>query len=659
MTRHFVLGNGTILVGLDRNAYLRDFYFPYVGQENHVNGKEHRLGVWIEGQFSWLADPAWEKTVAYKKDTLVTNFTATNVGVGVQVITNDAVLHTHNIFLRKVTLINTLDKKREARLFFHQNFEISEANIGDTVYYDPILNSVIHYKGRRNFLMNGCFYDGKQQGISSYTTGLVGEYGMVSTYIDAEDGVLSQNPIEHGSVDSTISFNFSLPPLGRKEVYYWICVGEKYHEVHDLNDYVLQKKPSFLLQATEKYWHHWVNKRTSNFPGLSSRSADLFKRSLLIINTHVDKRGAIIASSDSDILFLRRDTYNYMWPRDGALIARSLDRAGYSEVTEHFFKFCSRIVTDEGFLFHKYRPDGSLGSSWHPWVKHGHIQLPIQEDQIALVLDALWKHYLQHGKKKSLHKVFSSFIQKSANFLYNFIDSKTGLPKESYDLWEEKLGIHTFTCATVYSGLIAAANFEKVFGRSSQARKFNVQAAKVKKGIIQHLYDGEKFIKGIYYDGTTLRKDFTLDLSSIYGIFEYKVLDSADLRVVKNIELIQNRLHCNTSSGGYARYYDDYYYRVDTNTPGNPWFITTLWMAEYYINKAKTVEELKPAIEIFEWVANHALETGILPEQLDPHTAEPISVSPLTWSHAGYVIAINKYLEKLEELNAGKQRKKR
>ena len=55
---------------------------------------------------------------------------------------------------------------------------------------------------------------------------------------------------------------------------------------------------------------------------------------------------------------------------------------------------CSRLMTPEGFLLHKYNPDGSAGSSWHPWMSpDGKRQLPIQEDETALVLWALWEHF--------------------------------------------------------------------------------------------------------------------------------------------------------------------------------------------------------------------------------------------------------------------------
>ena len=47
--------------------------------------------------------------------------------------------------------------------------------------------------------------------------------------------------------------------------------------------------------------------------------------------------GAIIAGTDSDLLHYARDTYSYMWPRDGALTAYTLDRAGYQGISQTIF----------------------------------------------------------------------------------------------------------------------------------------------------------------------------------------------------------------------------------------------------------------------------------------------------------------------------------
>jgi GH15 family glucan-1,4-alpha-glucosidase len=51
MPRALVLGNGETLVCLDEFGFVRDFYFPYVGLENHVSGNRHRIGIMVDGVF--------------------------------------------------------------------------------------------------------------------------------------------------------------------------------------------------------------------------------------------------------------------------------------------------------------------------------------------------------------------------------------------------------------------------------------------------------------------------------------------------------------------------------------------------------------------------------------------------------------------------------
>jgi GH15 family glucan-1,4-alpha-glucosidase len=129
------------------------------------------------------------------------------------------------------------------------------------------------------------------------------------------------------------------------------------------------------------------------YPAKGRRS---LQTSLLLVRTQIDNDGAIIAANDSDIMQFSRDTYSYMWPRDGALVANSLDLAGFPDLARWFYTFCKDVITAEGYFHHKYNPDGSPASSWHPWVLKGAQVLPIQEDETALVLWALWRHYYRY-----------------------------------------------------------------------------------------------------------------------------------------------------------------------------------------------------------------------------------------------------------------------
>ncbi|MBI2451790.1 glycoside hydrolase family 15 protein [Candidatus Pacearchaeota archaeon] len=634
---------------MDKNARIRDFYYPYVGQENHVSGNVHRVGVWVEDEFSWVSLEEWKLDIKYKKDTLVSHVRATSEELNVELLITEAVHPEKNIFIRKIEVKNKEKKKREIKIFFGQQFNISENDIGETVYYNPLLDSIIDYKGRRYFLIGGI---AEEKSFDDYATGLAGEVDRLGTYVDAEDGILSKNAIEHGSVDSTIGFTLNLPPNSEKTIYYWITVGKKIGEVSELRSFILAKKPEFLIDYTENYWRKWVSKEKINFADLDDKIKDLFKRSLLIVKAQTDSGGAIIAANDSHTFRFKQDTYSYMWPRDGALIARSLDRLSHKEMTEKFFRFCANVSTADGFLLHKYRPDGSLGSSWHSWLKGKKIQLPIQEDETALVLDALWKHFLTYKDKEFAHSMYG-FIKNAADFLAVFRDKKTKLPKESYDIWEEKLGIHTFTCCTVYAGLQAAMNFAKIFSTKTDYKKYEKAAKEIREAIIKYLYDEKEktFIKGIYYDTeNNLHKDFTIDASTAYGIFEYNVLSVNDNRVKNTMEKTLEKLFCKSPSCGLGRYENDQYHRTKGSNISNPWFIATLWLVEYYIAKAQKKDDLLQAKELLEWVAQKALPTGVLSEQIDPVTGESLSVAPLTWSHAGFIIAVDKYLEKLESL---------
>jgi GH15 family glucan-1,4-alpha-glucosidase len=109
----------------------------------------------------------------------------------------------------------------------------------------------------------------------------------------------------------------------------------------------------------------------------------------------------------------------------------------------------------------------------------------------------------------------------------------------------------------------------------------------------------------------------------------------------------------NTPIGGVARYDNDAYQREDDvpqEVPGNPWFISTLWLGEYEIARAENLEQLHEALPYLEWCAQHALPSGVLAEQVHPITGHPLSVSPLTWSHSAFVWAVLLYVEKFQAL---------
>jgi GH15 family glucan-1,4-alpha-glucosidase len=136
--------------------------------------------------------------------------------------------------------------------------------------------------------------------------------------------------------------------------------------------------------------------------------------------------------------------------------------------------------------------------------------------------------------------------------------------------------------------------------------------------------------------------DATLD-ASLFGVWYFGAFEAADPLVANTMQAVAQGLWANTEVGGLARYTGDGYLRIVENNaiaPGNPWFICTLWLAEYYLARGQKHQ----ARELLEWTVARALPSGVLAEQVNPLTGAPVSVSPLTWSHATFVAAIMSYL---------------
>src|SRR6185369_8252714 len=113
----------------------------------------------------------------------------------------------------------------------------------------------------------------------------------------------------------------------------------------------------------------------------------------------------------------------------------ALDRAGYREPVRRFFVFCGELVHRDGYFPHKFTPDGRLASSWHPWTVGGEQQLPIQEDETALVLWALWKYFDRSREVEVFKPLYGKIVRRGADFLSTYRDADTGLPAPSWDLW--------------------------------------------------------------------------------------------------------------------------------------------------------------------------------------------------------------------------------
>ena len=653
MARDIPVGNGSLLITFDSKYRVRDIYFPYVGRFNHTEGHIQRFGVWADGRLAWIEDATWHRELRYKTDTLVTEVKLTNKELGLEIVCYDCVDFNDTVYFRKVLVKDLWNRPRDVRIFYHWDMSIGGSPVGDTANYDPATSGVVMYKDDMYFLFSAC--DQNKCGIDHWAIGTKRVGGAEGTWRDAEDGQLGRNAISQGSVDCTVGFNLTLEAGGEAYVISWLACGRSYTEVKQLNRRINESGPERMMARTEAYWRLWARKEAVDLQPLPASCRDLFYRSQLVMRTQIDNQGAIIAANDSDITQFGGDHYSYCWPRDGALTAHALIVSGQSELSRNFFRYAARVIEEDGYFLHKYTPAGKMASSWHPWMLEGQRVLPIQQDETALVLWALRRHFEAFRDVEFIKSVYQSLIIRPAEWILKYRDAN-GLPMQSWDLWEERRGVHTFTVASVIGALIAAAEFAEEFGEPDRAVNYRDAAEAMRFAMKKHMWnvDQQRFARLVVplADGT-YRQDMTAD-SANYAIWAFGALPVNDELVEREMKAMRERLWVKTHVGGCARYERDYYHQVEREktdlVPGNPWIICTLWQAQYIVAKATSVEELQEAVGLLEWTVKRAAPSGVLAEQINPYTADHMSVSPLTWSHATFVIVVMEYLAKLESL---------
>jgi len=649
-----VFGNGRFLVCEDENGVIRDIYYPHVGIENHGNSIRAGICDLDCGLCSWFDtwdveqryksdftgtfrkgvefNDAWEKVdtasrtsktsrTSTAKKNMVSNIGETifeNPEMGLKVTVWDAAHPSRDFFIRVFDVGNVSGKPKRLRLFSNQNYKILGNKIGETAVVDR--DVLIHYKDDRYFL------HGSRPVFDQFAVGTADWKGLEGTWRDMEDdGALSGNVVSHGSVDSTMGW--SLPvlwPGDSRRISYWIAFGRSYHRVKNTYEWIKDKSTTTIFHIVFNFWHSWI-KRTSVLAEynqthrLPENVLYMFYRSLLATVSHMDITGSIIASCDSDIKQFGADTYTYCWPRDAAWAAIALDRAKYHGLSIEVLDFFSKIITKSGHFLHKYTPRGNLGSTWHPVPM-------IQLDETGLPLYSVYHHWLESKNVWPVARYFDSLVAPAADYLAGSLDRLTILPPASFDLWEERKGVQTYTACTIYAGLHGASELARILGHDAEFEYWAEAAEMARNAIPRYFYDREikRFKRSV--------DDATLD-ASVFAVWYFGVLPHDDERVIRTMNAIEKELV--RPGGGVARYTHDSYYGYM-----NSWMICTLWLAQWHIASGN----LTRAMELIEWCAEHAHPAGLMPEQVaDDGTLR--SVLPLAWSHSTYVLAVLEYMK--------------
>ncbi|HET7528882.1 MAG TPA: glycoside hydrolase family 15 protein, partial [Candidatus Saccharimonadales bacterium] len=341
MGRPVILSNSHILVGLDEHGTVHDFYYPYVGLENLASSRNlnHKIGIWADSEFSWLDDGTWDITLNTEKEALISDIRAENKKLAVRVEFQDFVDSQFPVFARLIKITNLSDKERDIRLFTHQAFQISRSGRSDTALFVPNGPYILDYKGWYTLL--AYLEDENSRPFDQFAVGNCGIEGKEGTFRDAEDGELSGNLVEHGGVDSVMRLSMKIAAGASAGARYWVSAADSQHGAEKYSRLFKEGGINQRLVSTRQTWKDWLAISADKLDKISSEYKDLAIKSLMIVKSHSDRHGGVIASCDSSIYNYGRDYYNYVWPRDGGYAILPLIELGYKEEPKRFLQFCA------------------------------------------------------------------------------------------------------------------------------------------------------------------------------------------------------------------------------------------------------------------------------------------------------------------------------
>ncbi len=474
-----------------------------------------------------------------------------------------------------------------------------------------------------------------------------GKQASASSWLPLEPNSLASL----GRTDGMIAWHI---PLEQSfELRFRLCQG--------LDDLLKPLEPiDAALQRVREEDRAWLRSLKAAPAHIKPELKQSYQRTLLTLRQMQDPNGGIIAAPELHYNLTHCGGYAYCWGRDAGFISYAMDVCGMYEESARFYRYMQKCQSADGSFLHRHDMQGHLGASWGI----------LQPDETASVVFGLWQH-VHLAQDKDLAHELKPMITKAADWLAkSHHPLQPELPVPGFDLWEEREGVHFYSVSAMASGLraaidlyqymqwtvpeawttrkehlIALCNSERFIqthqGQSRFARSLFRRIPAHLRGAIEE--QGEKVHithstagRPIY----SLEQDFVIDIAQVAAVYPYEVLDLKKHRAAYNelLDALMQRLW-RAEVGGLGRYEADHY------RDGNPWILTTLWLALAAVYKAPHEaalheQQLKLAKTAWQWVVQHTPAEGQLPEQIDPITGRPSWVMPLTWSHAMYALAI-------------------
>jgi glucoamylase len=599
-----VIGNNRMLATIGKHGELRYLFWPTIDYPQHMRGSLPGLFYSSEGvsNFDWLTDSPWSKKQEFLHDTNIVRTSLAHTKPNLNIALTDIVIPNSDSLIRQFAIQNSSDNAIFLRLFYYNDLALSESPIDDSAYYLPKDDAIVHYKRDFYFAYTGTLPS------SAHQCGVHGEYS--DSFTDVYDSKLSGGSLTlyDGSKDVNSCLSWDIPDLHVNESKTFAVImamanteKEALLQLEKCKTNSLEKQ----INGTQAFWDNWIT--SFKLYNVDRSLVSMARRSLLTLKLLTSERhGGIIAAPCME------PEYRFCWPRDATYVAYAFDRCGYFEEAKRFYKWCIKAQEVEGGLYQRYYIGTRIkGPCWSSQI-----------DEIAIVLWGMRKHFELTGDRRFVRSVWNS-VKKAAEFLIAHVSEDEGLI-ETVGLWEEKFGCHTYSNAAVYAGLKSSAYLAEIVGEKATGKIWDQSASKLRDTLLALSWDESlnRFIK------TAAPRDENIDVSLLSLSYPFDVTPANDERMKKTALAIESSFKF--KSGGLGRYPLDQYYG------GNPWILTTLWLALYY----EKAGECDKAEQFINWVLAHSTELGLFSEQIDKENGAPISAIPLAWSHAFFILSV-------------------
>ena len=561
----------------------------------------------------------------YTEGTNILNTEVLNTYFKLKVIETDFVCIKENVLVRRMKFVNENVIDLNLNLLVHSKLISTDNNQVSGLCKNNTLLQYMH-----------------DYTLCTFSKEKIHSSQINNSMTNIHEGVIGDKDYVGMSTDSSISYNLDvLKPNEEKTFELYIYIDDNKNGLYGIEKTVERiKKIDFRTEYvhTKKYWRRYLKNHDGLNLDLSTnlrnnKIQEIYERTILLYPLLTNSEtGGISAAVEVDEKLTECGRYTYCWPRDAVFITNAMDILNMKKEVEKFYKvFCKNTQSRNGMWEQRFYTDGRLAPCWG-----------YQIDETASVIFGVYNHYLKTEDKKFL-KDNLKMLEKATKFLKGYVNDvllKENKMHVSYDLWEMYEGVYLYSMASIYASFDAMIKiYEELKEEFTKNRVKQENVNKEKELLREQLVKIKEFCLVNFYDET--KKSFVrnlddkkIDISMLGAVEPFNMFKAKEKKVLNTVERMNMTIR--TYTGGYQRFEDDHY------KGGNPWVIATLWMVIYYLESG----ENKKAQECFDFVLKTAGKHGYLAEQIDNNQMAPAWVIGLGWSHAMFIITLEKMIEK-------------